>query len=239
MSPGVIERRDAARTGSGELGVTEAELRREFLAHVAQVPGGRRLLRCLQCGTCAGSCPVSYAMDLSPRALVARFRAGDVRAILESRSIWLCASCYACTTRCPAGIKVTDILYALKRMAVEQGLRPSSFPPLAMAESFVTMVRRYGRNNEPRLLALYFVRTRFREMIDKIPMALALLRRGRLGLRAKRIRGLADLNRIIARAEHLEMRYADEIAARPTADVGYGTLAMEPPHATPAAPAAA
>ena len=48
----------------------------------------------------------------------------------RSRTIWLCASCYACTTRCPAGIKITDIIYALKRLAMA---RPdvSGIPELA------------------------------------------------------------------------------------------------------------
>ncbi len=78
--------------GNGRgLSAAEAKLRRAFIAEVELIPGGRRISRCLQCGTCTGSCPVSYAMDISPRELIARFRAGDISGILSSRSIWLCA----------------------------------------------------------------------------------------------------------------------------------------------------
>jgi heterodisulfide reductase subunit C len=97
----------------GELSATEGELRAAFLAEVERIPGGDRLRRCIQCGTCSGSCPVSYAMDVQPRQLVAFFRAGDLESILRSRTIWICASCYACTVRCPAGIKVTELIYGL------------------------------------------------------------------------------------------------------------------------------
>jgi len=225
--------------GTDPGGRTEPELRREFLASVEHIPGGQRISRCLQCGTCTGSCPVSYAMDLSPREVIARFRAGDITAVLGSRSIWLCASCYACTTRCPVGIKVTDILYALKRLAADRRVRPARFPPLAMAESFVTMVRWLGRNNEPLLLARYFLVTRFRGMFAQLPLAWALLRRGRLPLVPKRIRGMDGLRRIIARAERIEMEFGDERTARPLAESGYGTLAPAPRPSLPAAPAAA
>ncbi len=224
--------------GTDEADLTEAALRQEFLASVEHVPGGRRISRCLQCGTCTGSCPVSYAMDLSPREVIARFRAGDIRSVLASHSIWLCASCYACTTRCPVGIKVTDIMYALKRLAADRRLRPWRFPPLAMAGSFVTMVRWFGRNHEPLLLARYFLLTGFRGMLAQLPMAFALLRRGRLPVLPRRIRGMADLRRIIARAERIEMAFGDELAARPTAEVGYGTLAPASPPSMPVATAA-
>ncbi len=225
--------------GTEQGGLTEPELRREFLAAVEHIPGGRRISRCLQCGTCTGSCPVAYAMDLSPREVIARFRAGDITAVLESRSIWLCASCYACTTRCPVGIKVTDILYALKRIAADRRLRPGRFPPLAMAGSFVAMVRWLGRNHEPLLLARYFLLTRFRGMLGQLPLAWALLRRGRLPLLPRRIRGMDGLRRIIARAEAIEMEFGDELTSRPLAESGYGTLAPAPRPSLPAAPAAA
>ena len=96
----------------------EAELRQIFLEQVHLIPGGEKIKKCIQCGTCTGSCPVSYAMDISPRQLIALFRAGEMEAIMKSRTIWICASCYACTTRCPSGIKITDIIYALKRTAM-------------------------------------------------------------------------------------------------------------------------
>ena len=58
--------------------------------------------------------------------------------------------------------------------------------------------------------------------------------RGRLPVVPKRIRGIGDLRRILRRAGQLEMQYEDEIAAKPTDEVGYGTLAAAPPRSVPA-----
>jgi heterodisulfide reductase subunit C len=104
----------------GTLSRREAVLRQTFLDQTKVIPGGEKIKACLQCATCTGSCPLSYAMDITPRQLIALFRAGDIEDILKSRTIWICASCYTCQARCPAGIKVTDIIYALKRTAMER-----------------------------------------------------------------------------------------------------------------------
>ena len=104
----------------GLLPRSERELKDALLSQLEVIPGGDKIKACIQCGTCTGSCPVSYAMDISPRGVMALFRAGDIESILRSRTIWVCASCYVCTTRCPSGIKITDILYALKRIAIEK-----------------------------------------------------------------------------------------------------------------------
>ncbi len=40
--------------------------------------------------------------------------------MLGSRAIWLCASCEACTTRCPMGIDMAAVMDALRMMAVER-----------------------------------------------------------------------------------------------------------------------
>ncbi len=220
----------------GRMEAAEHDLRRAFLAEVEAIPGGKRISRCLQCGTCTGSCPVSYAMDLSPREVIARFRAGDIRAVLGSRTIWLCASCYACTTRCPAGIKVTDIMYALKRLALARGIRPSRYPTFAVAESFLAMVERYGRNNEPRFMLQFYRRAGFGRAFKAMPMALRLFRKGRIGVGVSRVRGIEGLRKILRRAEALEIRVEDELAGG-TAPVGYGVVGARPPRALPAASA--
>ena len=87
----------------GVLPETEQELRHAFLSEVGRIPGGERLNRCIQCGTCSGSCPVTYAMDYSPRLVIAMFRAGAIEALLRSRTIWICASCYSLYGALPGG----------------------------------------------------------------------------------------------------------------------------------------
>jgi heterodisulfide reductase subunit C len=208
----------------GVLGETEQHLREAFLQEVDRIPGGDRLRECLQCGTCTGSCPVSYAMDLTPREVLALFRAGDIERILRSRTIWVCASCYHCTTRCPSKIKITDLLYALKRIAISRRIFPRKFPVYVLSETFANQVRKYGRNHEAGLLRTYYLKTGIRRAFGRVGMATALLRKRRLPLRPTRIRGLDGLRRMIARAEEFDRPQEPRPPTHTTDEVGYRTL---------------
>ena len=215
---------DAPGASPGVFGKTEQELHAAFLAEVDRIPGGERLRRCIQCGTCTGSCPVSYAMDLTPREVVAYFRAGALDPILRSRTIWVCASCYQCTTRCPANIKITDLLYALKRVAYDRRVFPDRFPVYVMSETFVGQIKKYGRNHEAELLRRYFFKTGIGRMFKQMPVASKLWKKGRIRLSPARIKGIDGLRRIIARAEQFDRPPLAEAESPRTREVGYQAI---------------
>jgi len=144
-------------------------------------------------------------MDITPREVIALFRAGDIESILSSRTIWICASCYACTVRCPQGVQVTDILYALKRLAIEQEIFPRRFPIYALSKSFVTIVNRYGRSYEPGLILTYFLKTNPFKLLSMIPLFFKLYFKGRIGILPKKIKRTKTFSRILNEAEILEM----------------------------------
>ncbi len=199
MAPKTVQQLDDRKPGM----VTrkESELRLEFLNQVMDIPGGEKINRCIQCGTCSGSCPVSYAMDVQPRELIALFRAGLIEKILQSRSIWICASCYQCTSRCPSSIKVTDIIYALKRIAMERKIYPDKFPVYALSAKFVDNVNRYGRNFELGLMMQFYLKTDLMRLFRMAPMGFKLMKLGRISIAPKRIRALEDIRKIIAKAD--------------------------------------
>jgi len=205
----------------GLLPASEQELRRTFLEQAHHVPGGERIARCIQCGVCTGSCPVSYAMDISPRMVIALFRAGEIGQILRSRTIWICASCYMCTTRCPQAIKITDILYALKRTAMEQGLFPERFPVYLLSKIFVQNVNRYGRNHEVLLLMLYYLRRNPFKLLRLLPFGIAMLRKGRLSLLPSKIKGIATVRKILDASKALELPREKEAVEYAEGVVGY------------------
>jgi heterodisulfide reductase subunit C len=211
----------------GQLTPRERELRSAFLAEVDRIPGGDRLRRCIQCGTCSGSCPVSYAMDVQPRQLVAYFRAGSLDTILRSRTIWLCASCYACTVRCPAGIKVTDLIYGLKRMALETRIPRDRRPVAVLSREFVRVIHERGRNDEMRLLLRYCLRVSPRRLWSMIPLGWRLLRAGRFPWGTGKVRGLKGLRRLIAKAEAMET-VGPRALPQAMGTIGYGVVAERP-----------
>ncbi len=219
----------------GALPENESRLRQAFLSEIDRIPGGGLLNRCIQCGTCSGSCPVSYAMDYSPRQVIALFRAGAIEPLLRSRTIWICASCYHCTARCPAGIQITDLLYALKRIAIEKRILPRRFPVYVLSEIFADNVRRYGRNFETGLLLRFYLRTEPTRLLGLAGDGLALWRHGRMPARPRKIRGLAGLQRIIAKAETFDRPQELVEREKLTDAVGYRAIGMRAADPQPAA----
>lgn len=208
----------------GVLSKGERELRQAFLAETNRIPGGGRLDHCIQCGTCTASCPVSYAMDYTPRQLIAMFRAGGLEELLASRTIWVCASCYQCTTRCPAEIQITDLFYAFRRIAIERHLSPKRFPSHVFSESFVLQVKKYGRNYETANLVRYFLKTNPIGMLGWSKAGLSLMAHGRIPVRPEKIKGIEGLRRIIAKAETFDLPQEPADFELGTDTVGYRAI---------------
>lgn len=179
---------------------SEAELRAAFWEQVDSFPDGHKIKKCLQCGTCSGACPVSEFMDITPRQTIAMFRAGRLDDILRSKTIWMCASCYSCTVRCPSGIKVTDTMYALKRLALQRKIFPPNFPVHTLSSTFMQNVYKYGRNYELGLGIKYLMRSDFVKLFTIAGYGLSLIRRGRMGLLPKRIKRINQIQAIIKKA---------------------------------------
>jgi len=168
-----------------------------FPAEIMAKPGGEALRDCIQCGTCSGTCPLSVHMDLTPRRVIALTRAGLERDVLQSATPWLCASCYECQVRCPRGIKVTDIMYALKRRAIRKGLYPKRFAIPVLAKAFYSMVARNGRNSESRLVIELALRTNPFNLLKMAPVGLKLLKTGRMVFGQDRIQDPKQLRAIL------------------------------------------
>ncbi len=156
----------------------EKELKRDLAAEIVATPGGEKIFSCLQCGTCGSACPVSVYMDYTPRRLIGMVREGFKQEVVTSFAIWLCASCYECTVRCPAGIKVTDVMYALKRIAIREGIYPRRFPVPVLAKEFIKMLKGTGRNNEFWLVLKVLLKTAPMKLLTIVAAGAALVAAG-------------------------------------------------------------
>lgn len=173
---------------------------------VAATPGDPHLEACLQCGTCGGSCPSGPDMEHTPRALFAMIAAGMKDTVLRSNAPWYCVSCYYCMERCPQDIHITDIMYTLKRMAISAGLcrESSAADAPAFSETFIDYVDTYGRSFELGLVTRYHLRHHPLGALKIAPMGLDMLRKGRLDLTPRRIKGIDQLKTILAKAKEIE-----------------------------------
>jgi len=115
---------------------------------------------CLQCHKCSSGCPIAPEMDVLPSQIMRMIHLGLVREVLGSRAIWLCASCAACTTRCPMDIDVASVMDALRAMAVARACAAPEARGRHFNESFLASVRRHGRVFELGMMVFYKLRTR-------------------------------------------------------------------------------
>ncbi len=161
-------------------------------------PDCRQILRCIQCGSCSGSCPLGAEMDHAPRALFALIRDGDLTQALKSDTPWYCVSCYQCTDRCPQEIPVADIMYRLKQMALAAGCQDRSHKLPDFYRAFAADVGRNGRMTETHVMARYSLKHPLDAVANTLT-ALKLLARGRLDLIPNRCRRHAQVAALTAR----------------------------------------
>ena len=192
----------------------ESDLDPRFVDEIASVPGGEKLYNCIQCGTCSGMCPISPYMDYTPRQIIAMIRAGFKGEVLSSYTTWLCASCYSCTVECPKDIKLTDIMYAAKRLAIREKVYPKRFPTPVLASEFFKSVENYGRSSESWLLVNLFLKTNPFKIFRQIPLGLRLFSQRRLSPKRESIRRRGELKSIlkVLEKEHM-VKSKDELVS--------------------------
>jgi len=175
----------------------EADRVKGFGEEVMSVPGCEELKDCIQCGTCSGVCPLSIYMDFTPRQVIEMPRFDFKTAVLGSKTIWLCASCYAGTVECPRQIGITDIMYELKQRAIKEKVYPRGLPTPVLAQEFTKMVHDYGRVNEILLATKMYMKTNPFAAMGMAPLGLGMMKTGRFSMIQEKIRGRADLARML------------------------------------------
>jgi len=110
----------------------------DFVKKVEEL-SGQNILSCYQCGKCSAGCPSSFAMDLLPSQIIRMVQLGLQDEIMNSKTIWLCASCLTCSVRCPRGIDIARIFEALRLLVTREKetlnyVEPSQIPSEQLAE---------------------------------------------------------------------------------------------------------
>jgi len=173
-----------------------------FLDEVCSIPGGECINWCVQCGMCSASCPNVNKMDYSPRKIIALVRAGKRYDVLTSNSMWVCASCYLCTARCPKDVKITELMHTLERLALSHGLQNGG-ATAALYRAFVDSIKCNGRVHELGMMMKFFLKTNPLAALKILPVGLKLLLHGRMSIKPKKIKGTEQLKAMVKRAQAL------------------------------------
>ena len=168
----------------------------DFLKEVNQ-HSGEHVQLCFQCFKCSLGCPVSFAMDYLPHQLMRLVQMGLKEKVLNSHSIWVCAACETCTTRCPNHIDIAKVIDTLRQMAIKQG-KTAEKGIVAFHKSFLNSVRRNGKLNEWELMLEYKLRTR--RFLDDLWLVPEMWKRKKLSLNIRRVQKKSEINTIFKRA---------------------------------------
>ncbi|MBN2239163.1 MAG: 4Fe-4S dicluster domain-containing protein [Dehalococcoidales bacterium] len=166
------------------------------------------LNRCYQCSMCSDGCPVAYVMDYYPNQLIHMVKLGLKEQVLNSQTIWLCASCETCATRCPNEIDIVGLMDTLRSESRKEGVNSSVSNILKFHEAFVGQIRMKGRIDEAFLMASYELKTREFMSVPKIKelygMAMGMLKKGKIKIPTLKRYSSKGISRIFNRIRSRE-----------------------------------
>lgn len=165
---------------------------------------GHNIQQCYQCGKCTAGCPVAFAMDIAPHQIIRMLQLGLLSETFKTETIWLCASCSTCSTRCPKEVDLANLMDNLRQMAIERGVVPKGRGKnVSLFNSlFLSDLKKYGRAHEMGLMMKYNI-----NLLNPLKDAwtgLTLFSHGKLKIGPHRIKGAKDIERIMENVKRME-----------------------------------
>jgi len=173
---------------------------------MAQVESDSKLniSSCYQCRKCTNGCPVTFAMDIYPDQVIRLVQMGQRDRVLSCNTIWICAACETCTTRCPNEVDIAGVMDYLKERAIEAGVQVPQTKTYIFHSVFLNDIKKRGRVFEGRLMQSYMIKSGelWKKIKDgsikgEISLGWTLFKKGRLPLLPKGIKGKKEIKRIL------------------------------------------
>jgi heterodisulfide reductase subunit C len=126
--------------------ISNKRINNNFVSKISEI-SGQNLLACYQCGKCSAGCPAVSEMDILPNQVIRFAQLGLEKELLTCKSIWVCASCLTCNTRCPRGVNIAEVMEAIRLILLRKNIdnikiselsekRRAELPPIALISSF-------------------------------------------------------------------------------------------------------
>ena len=105
----------------------------EFYEKIVEL-SGEQVALCDQCGTCSGGCPFVEEMDINPSQIMRLVMLGQ-KSVMDSKTMWICASCFTCTVRCPRELDVSKVSEALRQTKLRTAVDEISIADISKEEA--------------------------------------------------------------------------------------------------------
>ncbi|MBI2830859.1 MAG: 4Fe-4S dicluster domain-containing protein [Chloroflexi bacterium] len=154
--------------------------KRSFRREVEEM-NGQKVSACFQCEKCTNGCPVTFAMDIPPHKLTRSVHLGLRDEALKSDTIWVCASCETCSTRCPNGIDIAHVMDTLRQLSRREGITPSQKNVPVFHDVFLASIKKYGRVFEPEVGVNFTLKSSgLSGLIKQAGMGMSMFAKGKL-----------------------------------------------------------
>ena len=127
--------------------------------YAVEKSSGVKVSACYQCKKCSSGCPVTFAMDYLPNQILHMIQMGLKDEVLKSATIWVCASCETCTTRCPNDIDIAKIMDVMRRESLNSGLAVGEKKVTVFHEAFLSSIESRGRVYELGMIGHYSLKS--------------------------------------------------------------------------------
>jgi heterodisulfide reductase subunit C len=163
---------------------------------------GEILSTCFQCQKCSNGCPLVFAMDIAPHRLIHSIQLGRTEEVLNSDTIWVCASCETCTTRCPNDIDIAHLMDTLRQISMKRGVKESQKRVPVFHAAFLSSVKRFGRMHEASMALTYAYRSGgIKGVREQFSLGLEMLRKGKIKPIPGRLTAGKEVNNIFHKVE--------------------------------------
>jgi heterodisulfide reductase subunit B len=138
---------------------------------------GQNIFSCYQCVKCTSGCPLADQFDITPNQVMRSLQLNDA-SVLESKAIWLCASCQTCASRCPQDINVTGVMDTLRIEAGKRGIEPAVPDVFRFHWLFMKFIKYMGR--VPELIFVLVYKLMRGKPFSDMGIGLRMLKKGKL-----------------------------------------------------------
>ena len=94
---------------------------------------GEKIELCFQCGACSSGCPMTEEMDYLPSKVIRMAQLG-LKEALDTKTIWVCTTCFNCEVRCPRGIDIANVMEAFRQLVLRTKYDRVSLDQLTLEE---------------------------------------------------------------------------------------------------------
>ena len=109
--------------------------------------------KCMKCGKCSATCPAYDEMEYHPHQFVTMVQKGRIEELMNSKSIYMCLSCFAYLERCPRNVEPAKLIEAVRLAVIRQQgmnhMKPDAVPALWDSElpqqAIVSAMRKYNK----------------------------------------------------------------------------------------------